>query len=344
MTPRFRIASLLFLFVWFTAVLRAQIADVQHVVNQGVALHDAGKYEAALEKYEQALKQDPKSDAAHYEIAVTYFTLGQYDKSIAHCDKINDKSPYIDQAYMLKGNALDMAGKPEEAIKIYNKALKSNPDNYLIHYNLGYTYYKTRDFVNAEKSFISALLLKPTHPGSHLLLGYLMIDRGQRLKSILALFNFLLLEPQGKRAEMAYGKLQEQLEKGVSKTSGNTITINVDPNSELDEFGAAEMMVSLLQAAKTTEANSGKTEEQLFVENTQSLFGILGELQKEKKGFWWDFYVDFFRDMNEDKHVEALCYFISQSQSNGRIHTWLAQNQNKVDQMMDWVNAHPRQQ
>jgi len=336
---------IVFSLITFTPALQAQTGELQNLVNQGVNLYDNGKYDEAIEKFEAALKIDPKSDLANYEIALVYFALGKYDRCVEHCDKaLGPKSVVEDQAYMLKGNALDMAGKPQEAIKVYQKSIKNNPDNNLTHYNLGLTYYKVNDFENAEKSLQNALQLKNTHAGSHLVLGYLMIDKGERLKSILALFNFLLLEPKGKRAEDAYRRLQDQLSKGVKKTGDNTITISMaPPDGKADEFRSAEMMISLLEAAKTTEKNADKTEEQLFVQNTESLFGMLGGLQKDKKGFWWDFYVRFYNDMNEEKHVEALCYFISQTkENNAPVQAWLQANAGKVEKLMQWVNGYTR--
>lgn len=329
----------------FSPILRAQNGEVHNLVTQGVTLFDSGKYEEAVEKFEAALKIDPRSDVANYEMAAAYFALGKYDKCITHCDKaLGPNSMFMDAAYMLKGNALDMAGKPQDAIKVYLKSLKNNPDNNLTHYNLGLTYYKLKEFDDSEKSLQNALQIKSTHAASHLLLGYLMEEKGERLKSILALFNFLLLEPKGQRAETAYTVLQEQLSKGVKKTGDNTITISLaPPDGKADDFRTAEMMISLLEASKGTEKNADKTEEQVFVQNTESLFGMLGGLQKDKKGFWWDFYVRFYNDMNEEKHVEALCYFISQTkEKNAPVQAWLQANQSKVERLMYWVNGYSR--
>jgi tetratricopeptide (TPR) repeat protein len=44
------------------------------LVNEGVKLHDKGKYEAALAKYEEALAAWPQNDLAHYELGYTIFT------------------------------------------------------------------------------------------------------------------------------------------------------------------------------------------------------------------------------------------------------------------------------
>jgi tetratricopeptide (TPR) repeat protein len=325
--------------------LSAQTTDHDHYVDEGVKLYDKGDYKGAIEQYKKAIDLDKKSPIANYEIASTYFALKDYDKAIEHSDRvISAGKKYVDQAYIIKGSALDMSGKGKEAIKVYKKAVKEYPENHLLFFNLGLTAYKIQEYKDAEEALQKGLAIKPTHASSHMLIGFLMSDQGKRTKSLLALYNFLLLEPTGSRAESVLKVLNQQLKKGVSKTSGNSINITLPASDDKGDadWQAAEMMISILEATKSIEKNEGKTEEQLFADNTKSLFLTLGELKKDSKGFWWNFYVDFFDDMAKKEQVEAFCYYIIQGKEDKTISAWLSANKDKTDALARWYKGYER--
>lgn len=50
----------------------------------GLALEQNGKYEAAIEKYEEALKTDPKSAKIHLRMALSYSALNNFGKAQEH--------------------------------------------------------------------------------------------------------------------------------------------------------------------------------------------------------------------------------------------------------------------
>lgn len=320
-----------------------QTSELESFVEQGVELYDNGDYKGAIEQYKKALKIDKKSPLVNYEIASTYFALKDYEKAIKHSDiVISAKSNYIDHAYILKGSALDLQGKPKEAIKAYKLGIKGYPKNHLLYYNLAYTCYSLKEYKDAEEALQSALKIKPSHASSHLLLGYIMSDQNNRVKSLLAIYNFLLLEPEGNRAKSACDLLNYELKKGVKKESEKSTIITLTDNKESDEFRAAELMLSLLEASKSLEDNENKTEFELFSENTKSFFTVLGELKKDSKGFWWNYYVDFFYAMVNENHVEAFCYFITQSKADVKISNWLNDNNEKIDAFSKWYSNYDR--
>lgn len=331
------------IFALFICQAYGQTNELQNYVDQGVKLYDHGDYFGAIEQYKKALQIDKNSPLANYEISSTYFALKEYEKAIEHCDRIiSAKSNYVDQAYVLKGSALDLSGKSKEAVKTYVKAIKEFPNNHLLYYNLALTFYNLKEYKDAEVALQNALKIKPSHASSHLLLGYVMSDQGNRVKSLLALYNFLLLEPKGNRAKAANELLDFELKKGVKKENEKSITITISDNKESDEFRAAELMLSLLEASKSLESNEKKTEYELFTDNTKSFFTVLGELKKDNKGFWWDYYVDFFYSMTNEKHIDAFSYYVTQSKEDEKITSWLEDNKDKVDAFLTWYSNYDR--
>ena len=314
--------------------------DVDKLVQKGIELHDMGEFSRAIQTYEEALKIDPKSALIHYEMALSYFEMKNYEKTIEHSEKaikIN-KGPVL-QAYLTKGSALDLIGKTKESIKFLKKGIRKFGDDYLLHYNIALNYYKIRDMENAEKHAINAINTNPNHSSSHLILGYVMYEQSKKVQSTLALYYFLLLEPSSSRSKIAHKLLQEVLGSGVSRSEDkpNTVSILLSANSIDDGFGAAEMMLSLLVSKNGNEENKDKTPMELFTDNTTSYFKMLGEIGGGKKGHYWDFYVPFFDKLANSNHIEAYCHYISQSRNPESV-AWLDEHETAFNDLVDWVS------
>ena len=314
---------------------------VEKHVRKGIEYHDNGEFAKAIESYKEALKIEPKSTLVHYEMALSYFSLKYYKNAITHCDAvIKKKGEHLIAAYLVKGSSLDMIGKTEESIKLFKKGIKKEGEHYLFYYNIAVNYAKMNDYSEAEKYGIKGAEVNPQHGSSHLLIGMMNSEMGNKSKALIALHYFLLTEPNTARSKQAYALMQENFGRNVSIEEGEkkTITIMLSPDKEDSPFMAVDMMRGFLQAAYTLEENEGKSEEEMFVQNTESFFTILGELkEKEKaKDIWWTFYTPMLYEIGTSGHMEAYCNYISMS-SNEKAATWLKENSEKFEAFKEWV-------
>ncbi len=307
-------------------------------IKQGVALHDKGQYNEAIETYKKALTIEKDNQEAMYEIAYSSISLKDYPVAIEYADKlIKSKKDFVGKGYHLKGMSLDYSGKPKEAIDVFKKGIKESPDFTTLYYSLALTSYQIKDFKTAEEALQNGILKNPRHSKSHYLLG--IIKQDERPKSLLALYYCLLLEPTGQRANSAYNLILSQQKIGVEVKDDKNITINLNPIDDKDNFSNADMMLSIMEATKNTEENKDKSEFQLFSENTKSFFMVLGELQDKKrdKGFYWDFYVDFFYDLAQNEEMyETFTYYISQDMNYTAVQNWLQANPEKIKKFEEW--------
>lgn len=313
-----------------------QNQEVNILVKRGVELHDKGEFKEAIETYKKALKIDPNSSLANYEIASTYFHQQDYKNAELHSKKVidqNDKNQLL--AYIVYGNSLDMQGQTKEAIKSYERAMKDF-DNFLLYYNYAITCLNSGDEEKAYESAIKAIKNNPSHSSSHLLLSKIMEKKGSRIKAMLPLYFFLLLEPNSTRSKVEYQNLRNYIDKGIAKSAENTINVLVPMDNDAD-FSAAEMAISLSKASNTIEENKGKRDLDLFAENNNMIFSILGELKKENTGFWWEFYVPFFSDLSKEKFTRPYTYYISLSEGEEAI-SWIESNTEEFEKFKNWMN------
>jgi tetratricopeptide (TPR) repeat protein len=312
-------------------------AQENNFITQGIKMHDKGDYEGAIEFYKKALKSDKNSIQACYELASSFLAMKDYTNALKYADKVIARNrDYVDQAYILKGSALDLSGRKPEALNTYKLALKKYTKNYLLYYNLALTSFNLKNYKDAEDPLQKALKLNPLHASSHFLLGMSMITQGKRVQAILALYNFLLLEPKTKRSASALLALEDEWKNAGKQKAGSK---TVAAEKEEAEFGTATLMMDMLEAAKNNEANKIKPAITLFAENTNTIFTILGEAKKDKKGFWWNFYVDYFYTLSNNHHTEALCYYITQSKGDA-YDVWLKDNLPKMESLSEWYTKY----
>ncbi len=326
-------------FAFLPATLFAQATTVQTLTDKGNTLFDDGKYIDAIVEYQHALYIDSNAPGPNLEMANTYLALKKYQKAIDYCDKIiRLNTSCVDQAYMDKGSALDMMNELDAAIQTYKEGIKKYPDNYLLLYNAAFTYFRVNKFDEAAYYSARAVSANPKHASSHLMLANSMYQLRKRPQSVMALYYFLLLEPNSKRSVGALQLLNRQRQAGVSKEGENKIAINIPEKDVHDEFGTVDMIHSCVQALKDGDKNKDKTEEQLFYENTELLFKALDETKEKdrSKSVWWETYIPVFHDLLLSENTEAFCYSICAPQNNDLVDKWLTGHKDEVEKFAKW--------
>lgn len=337
-----KFAGLLFLVVWIPS--GAQV-DVEKLIEQGVAYADQGLYEKAIEAYLQVEQQLPENDMLLYEIASCYYYLEDYPTAIQYAEKtirFSKQDYLVTSAILIKGNSLDLMGQTQEAIDFYLTMIDIFPEENMLYYNLAYTYYTQELFKEAEAYVVNSISMAYDHSSSHLLLAYTTNFQQKRVQTWLALHFFLLLEPFTDRSMEAYMLLQEISRKhvAVDENNANSIQINHNPHVN-EEFATAEMMISLVEASLLVEKNKSKTDEELFVVQTGSIFKILGEMGEKREesddfSIWWDFYIPLFYEIAKTEHIETYCMFITQG-VNPQAKEWLDAHPEKLEAFSQWA-------
>ncbi len=324
------------LFLFLLPGLSFAQSRLDTLVQEGIALHDAGRYAEAIATYEKGLKVAPNDPLLHYEIAYSHYAAQDHAAAIVHANKVlKQKDQYLKEAYLIKGSALDNQGKTKAALKTYAKGIKAFPDSYLLPYNAGLTNYRTQDYELAEMHLIKGIEINPDHSSSHYLLATLKAEQGERVPALLALYLFLFLEPDSERSADAWSLLTQLLHRGVSREDARTINISVEMLEDKNEFSALDLLIPLMIAGNSTEENADKTPEELFVENTQAIFSMLGN-EEGKKGVWWEVYAPFFTSIDDAGHTEAFCYYLSQAKGEA-VTTWLEANPEKLEAFGKWL-------
>lgn len=312
------------------------------LIQEGVAQHDRGNYEAAIKLYEEALAQNPNNVEALYEMSFSYSMKKDYRKSLELAYKgAQYKSSLLGAFYLQIGNNLDLLGEPKKSVEVYKAGIKLVPKLAMLHYNLAITYRNLGKLDDARKVVKHAITLNPNHPSSHAVLSDLWQQGGYKTPALLAACRFLVLEPRSERATGALRTVKELMAAGVTTGANpNQINIFMATSAKKDEgdFGSIDLILALGKAASLTEKNKGKTQMQLLVEQFETFFAIMSE-QSDKADlskFTWKVYMPYFIEMKQKNFVEPFVYYITQSDGNEETVKWLAGNKARVGDFLAW--------
>jgi tetratricopeptide (TPR) repeat protein len=169
---------------------------VDDLTKSAADLFKIGKYDDAIAKYQEVLKQNPTDPAVHFNIGATYqakrdldAAITQYRQAINLDPKNDDYKKALQAAYQQKAdpvvaqavqkyNAKDYAS----AIDLYLQAITFLPKNAGLWYNLASAYYAREQYDKARDSYKKALDLDPKGQSDDLYLMSVIdehYDRGQ---------------------------------------------------------------------------------------------------------------------------------------------------------------------
>jgi tetratricopeptide (TPR) repeat protein len=323
--------------------------DYTAIIREGIGLHDQGKYEEAIRKYDEVLAKDANHYVANYEKSYSLMMLKQYDECIRICEllmRIDPNNRNTKGVYVNWASAYDVSGKPEKAIEIYGQGIAAFPDFYLLHFNRAITYAGLNQGDKAILGFQQALIYNPLHAGSHRYLGLMMKEN--RIASLISFYTFLLIEPQGERAKADYIDMSGAIMKGISDNKdgkGTTITLDaglLDNKNQKKEndFSSVEMMFTLSGALDKEEAFKSQNAAERLDRKMQLLINDLKDKKSDGKGFYWNFYVPFLVELKAKDHLLTACYIASLNSGDAKVGDWLANNKEKLNAFFQWLKEY----
>lgn len=330
--------TIAFVFVLSFNVMGQQIR-INNLIREGAELFEQEKYYDAIEKYKIALELDKKNTTAKYELAYTFMTIDMYGEAIRLSKEIiRQNKDNVHEAYLVMGISLEMSGKTNEAINVFENGINKFPSSYLLHYNIALSNYNIKEYDKAEKAIVKAININPRHSASHLLISNIMKNKGENIKSNLALYNYLLLEPTTKRSMSSIKALRNYINKTDNKNTGNNTTNNNSDNDKKNNaFISVESTMNNFAAMRTSDKYKDIDDNKFFVEYNTKLFAELAIEIKDTNDWWHINYIKKFSDMNKTGNTEAFSYYILQSLKTVEVNSWIKANTDKINKLKIWI-------
>ncbi|HTE01785.1 MAG TPA: tetratricopeptide repeat protein [Mucilaginibacter sp.] len=308
--------------------------EVKTLIEEGIALNDSGKYDAAIAKYKGALKLDSGSLRAQYELSYTLSTAGRPQEAIPYLLKVAPSNDYA-EAYDLLANIYDDAKDFEKAIAFYKQGLIAFPKDQRLHFNLGISYLRQKKYPEAEQEGIAAIKLDPKHASSQRLYALATYNQNKRDCALLAWCNFILIEPQTKRSVEGYNYIHKILNYGLERKSEKEVTVHISDK----ELGSSSMMISMATLTATDNKKNLSPADSLALQLT-SVFQLVGELSEKKKvEFYSNYYADYFKKMADSGNVPAFARMVYLSVNKEESLKWFKENDKQLTELDKWIAA-----
>ena len=108
--------------------LELEPANSSMSLGLGDIQHAKGNYQESVDAYKKAFQLDPNKGDAHYFMAVNYSKLGDSEQQGAFAlDAVRKGTKYVGESYYLAGDSFQKAGKLNEAIENYKRAINVKP-------------------------------------------------------------------------------------------------------------------------------------------------------------------------------------------------------------------------
>lgn len=318
--------------------------SVSDLLKEGVQLNDQGKYADAITKYNEALKIDPEDAQANYEMAFTLVLSGKGNDGIPYVEKAIEKSNSVQlkaACYDMLGSIYDNDRQTQKAIEAYKNGIQVNPKYQRLYYNLGLTYFRNKQFAEAEANAIEAIKLDPKHASSLRMYALVTFHQNKRVNALMGFCSFLLLNPQGPQAAEAFGNIQHILQGGVLKDAGGKNTIILSPKGNQEN----ESMNMAISMSVLSGQNKKLTGMELLEYELKSIFTIAGEMSEKKtdKDFYDKFFADYFYKLAKSDNIPAFTRLVSLSANKDANTKWMTEHDDQVKALDSWLANTPRE-
>ncbi|MBN1596981.1 MAG: tetratricopeptide repeat protein [Bacteroidales bacterium] len=246
--------------------------EFENIVDFYIDQHSFHSAKTAIEK---GLKQHPYSTALKLRLAQIYINNGKPSKGLHFLRKIEGVESNNSEFFLLKGIALNVLGRKEEASYAFNKAIQyAYEGKEDIIYSIAYSYINTRRYKLAIKFLKLLIEINPKNTMAlhELAMVYERIDDLQ--KSVVYYKKYIDLEPYSENIWFNLGMVYSSLEQYEDAIEAYDFAIAISPDYVSAYFSKANTHVlqeNYEEAIKTYE-------EIIFIEpDNAQVYTYIGE-------------------------------------------------------------------
>ncbi|OYT75558.1 MAG: hypothetical protein CFK49_02550 [Armatimonadetes bacterium JP3_11] len=179
----------------FRAILQKQPTFAPAHLNLGLVYRLQNQNEKALTHLRRAAELNPKDPKPLVELARLCLDIGKLDDARGYLRMLRDRFPKESELPVLEGALASLQGEWGVAIEKFQQALKTRPNDFRIHYNLGIAAYQLRRYTEAETHLKRTVELKPDYTTGWKSLGMTYEARGMPEHAIRAYSESIRREP-----------------------------------------------------------------------------------------------------------------------------------------------------
>jgi tetratricopeptide (TPR) repeat protein len=195
------------------AKAEAKVSGIKAAYAEAAALSNAGKFDEAIVKFNEVLKDVPRCPECYVGIAASSAAKKDYAGAETAYKKAIELDPNLIDAYSGLATIYNDQKKFPEAQAMSAEVMKrataggaSGGADQL--YNAGVISWNANDFAKAGEQFAAAVAANPGHAESHFMLGQVNLNLGKLPDAAKEFEAYLKLAPNGPNAKDAASKVE----------------------------------------------------------------------------------------------------------------------------------------
>jgi tetratricopeptide (TPR) repeat protein len=195
------------------AKAEARVAGIKAAFSEGATLANAGKFDEAIAKFNEVLKEVPKCPECYIGIGHSSAAKKDYPAAETAYKKAIELDPNSIEAYSGLATIYNDQKKFTEAQAMSAEVMKrasaaggSGSADSL--YNAGVISWNANDFAKAQEQFAAALAANPNHAESHFMLGQVYLNLGKLPEAAKEFEAYTKIAPNGPNAKDAASKIE----------------------------------------------------------------------------------------------------------------------------------------
>lgn len=326
---------LLLSFFIFTISIYAQdkveFVDVEKISSLIIEYEKSGEFQKALDELEKVSKND--SVYLSFLTSKSYYNikLNNYEEAIKITEEGLNSNPKDLYYYFIMNKASSYlnAEQYDKAIQQYDLGLEKYPKNYLFYYNKGVALENLKKFEEASKMYQISIGYNPFYANSHIKLADLCYKQHLIAQSMMCVNMYLLLNPDGANSFDVLSFANNMVAKKNENEKIPDIRISVDDES----FEEIDLIINNYAALSKNYKTSNKIELAIVKQN-HALFNQLKNY-KGNGGFWDKYYVPFFLYINSNNLFDPFVYTTCYSVKNTKIKSIITKNEASIKPFID---------
>ena len=196
-------------------------------LDEAIGLMDSGKPKDAIKIFDDLCKKYKDNYILEYERLYAYYLAGDFKRIVKDGPKLYKHPESEPQLYQLVGNAQDVLGDPEAAVKTYDEGLKRFPNSGYLYLEKGNIHMMHQRYNEAVECYLRGVEVQPDFASNYYRLALLYAQSTEPLWAIVYGEVVCNLQPGTERsAEM--GKLIYDLfNENIKADSKDTIHVTM---------------------------------------------------------------------------------------------------------------------
>ncbi len=301
-------------------------------LDEAIDLMDNGKPKDAIKIFDNLCKKYKDNYILEYERLYAYYLAGDFKRIVKDGPKLYKHPESESQLYQLVGNAQDVLGNPEAAVKTYDEGLKRFPRSGYLYLEKGNIHLLHKRYNKAVECYLRGVEVQPDFASNYYRLALLYAQSTEPLWAIVYGEVVCNLQPGSERAnemgKLIYDLFQENIKiegegedkAHVTLTQNNTIHMNPDTTDIQVPFPLMYEMGTMASPALTEFMKTKKLTVPMIADLRKD---ALAHIDSVAPGYYNLSLLDYHRKLIKDGHWEAYNMWLMSPGAEDETNQWV---------------------